>query len=677
MEFLEVETISPLKETNPFLLSWVRSGRAIEFLFLKRSGERTKIYSGKDNEEFLRKAGWKFSERNDFNKKGVKIFIKGDPHFLKFGNENYADKIVELLNEEASGFLRMSIRQHYFQTTREHVTKENQMDRKLHEVKGWKIVLNFENRNLGNYLCHIFSSPKVQTRTGKIGLKSPVIAWWEIHQFIPTKTHSLDKGDVKIGSTANRGDVFINSKTSPHTLIVGSSGAGKSSMIIGTMNYILKNRLGKVILVDPHGDTAKKMEGSNYRRYVISPDSQNSLNLIGTWKERGTAYRVAEDFVSILRSSRELQYTDPLVGPRMEDLITRGISLLADIKGMTLVDFYNILRDARIRDDLKEKLNNRELREYLDEIGRMSAEEKASTERAIGRLVNDPIIRSLVCDPKDDGTLMRIISEVDILIFDLERSSLGYEDSRLLSNILTLYVWITISTIRKGDYFLFLEEGQDYQSALIGDVLSSGRKFGLKVFFITTSFKSISDTAGSLLFSNTSNYIFMKLTEPDKIKIREFTGIELELPDHPFEFLLVSPEGQEKGSVEPVLFPNETRQFKAMYFDYLTDGNRKRLSSEIDSVIQEMKKSNSIYFIFEEFCEMFKEYDRSEVIAMLKEKIARDGDIHFVGRVTIDSGNFRGRHECFQVRGRKQADFTVRQEVKVTSDLISNILEKK
>ncbi|MGC8562406.1 MAG: hypothetical protein ACP5UZ_06435 [Thermoplasmata archaeon] len=84
------------------------------------------------------------------------------------------------------------------------------------------------------------------------------------------------------------------------------------------------------------------MEESDYKKYVVSPDSQNSLNLIGSWNDKGLAYRVAEDFVSILRSSREVQYTDPMVGPRMEDLITRGISLLEGIKGMTLMDFYNM-----------------------------------------------------------------------------------------------------------------------------------------------------------------------------------------------------------------------------------------------------------------------------------------------------------------------------------------------
>ena len=677
MEFLRVESITPLRENDPFLLSWIRSGRTIEFLFLKREGEHAKIYSCRGNDEFLRKVGWKFSESKSFEGRGRRIFVKGDSHFLKFGTENYADKILELLNEEKSGFLKMSIESHYFQSVRKEELREKVTDRKINEVKGWKVVLEFDNVNLGDYLSHIFSSPKVSARKGRFGFRNPVIAWWEIHQFIPTKTHSNDKGDVKVGATINRGDVFIDSRKNPHTLIVGSSGAGKSSMIVSMMNHILSNRLGKVMLIDPHGDTAKKMEEYDYKKYVISPDSQNSFNLIGSWNEKGMAYRVAEDFVSILRSSREVQYTDPLVGPRMEDLITRGISLLAGIKGMTLVDFYNILKDPVVREELKSKDQTGQLNKFLDELGKISNDEKASTERAIGRLVNDPVIRTLICDPDDEGALMRAISQADLIIFDLERSSIGYEDSRLLSNILTLYVWITISTIRKGDYFQFLEEGQDYQSTLIGDMLSSGRKFGLRIFFLTTSLRSISDNIGTLLFSNASNYIFMRLTEPDRIKINEFTGLDLDPPKDSFEFLLLSPSGQEKGIVKPMQFSNESREFRARDFDFITERKSKGLSSEIEEMVMEMKNNDSTYFILEEFCQILKEYDRSEVISTLKEKIARDNDIHFVGRITIDSGIFRGRHECFQVRGRKLADSTMRKDFKITSDLISKILEKK
>ncbi|MCL5789218.1 MAG: DUF87 domain-containing protein [Candidatus Thermoplasmatota archaeon] len=679
MESLRVESASAVGETNPFLMSWLRGGKGISILFKKNPGERTRIYFGAFNRELLIKLGWKFTEQKVLERKGRKIFIRGDSRLINFGNGNQADRIIELLNEEESGFLSVKITPHYYRGIRSQNTRssEHNVERKATERNGWKLVISYRNESLGDYLCHLFSSPGVQARKGNFGFGSPVIAWWEVHQFFPTSTRSLDKGDIRIGSTLRRGDVYIDSTSNPHTLIIGSSGAGKSSMIVGMMNDILESRAGKVILIDPHGDTARNMEGTRYKKYVISPCSENSVNVIGIGRNGGTAYKVAEDFLSILRSYREVQYSDPMVGPRIEDLISRGISILAGIEGMTLVDLYNILRNPKVGEEIAIRSKNRDLKHFLEELESMTREEKASTERAIGRIANDPMIRSLICNPEDDGQLVRAMEEEEIVIFDLDRSSLGYEDSRLLSNIFALYVWFAISEARRGNYFLFLEEGQDYQSTLIADMISSGRKFGLRIFFVTTSFKSISKNLDSMLVSNISNYIFMKLTDPDKLVVQELMGQMEDLPNDPFDFLLTNTSGRERGRIEPVRFRNEPQEFKVRNHLYLTEKEDGTLSSRIDEIISGMKGYDSIYFIMEEFSQVLGEYDRREVISRLKDKIGGDQSIHFAGRITINSGRFKGRHECFQVVGRKEPNPTLPEEFKITSDLISNILEKK
>jgi len=87
-------------------------------------------------------------------------------------------------------------------------------------------------------------------------------------------------------------------------MITGSSGSGKSTMIVGMMERILSEKLGKVILIDPHGDTARKVSEFEGRKFIVSPDSGVSINLIGSKRE--TTYRVSEEFVSILRSLREM-----------------------------------------------------------------------------------------------------------------------------------------------------------------------------------------------------------------------------------------------------------------------------------------------------------------------------------------------------------------------------------
>ncbi len=60
-----------------------------------------------------------------------------------------------------------------------------------------------------------------------------------------------------------------------------------------------------------------------------------------------------------------------------------------------------------------------------------------------------------------------------------------------------------------------------------------------------------------------------------------------------------------------------------------------------------------------------------------RRKSAGDQSIHYVGRISLDSGTFKGRHECFQVAGERDATSNLPNKFKVTSDLISNLLVKK
>lgn len=683
MEYLKVKSLVPIDENNPFLLSWLKSGREISILLLKKRSSPVAAYFGENDKEFLDRAGWKFSERLDFKEKGRKIFVKGDSRLLRFTKENYADGISKILNEEEDGFVELSIKHYYFgnrKSSQRYNNRHNDTDelsRKSAERSGWKAVVKFKNNDVGSYLSHIFSSPGLVTRKGKIGFSFPILAWWEVSQFIPSRIFVPDNEGIRIGHNKTRGNVYLNPQKNFHTLISGSTGSGKSTLIVGMMKDIIQNKAGKVILIDPHGDTAKKMEESVAKKFIISPDSSNSINVLRGTEDQGISYRIAEDFVSILKSVREVQYTEAFVGPRMEDLISRGISSLTKIKGTTLVDFYNILKDESSRKKIYDSTADSGIRKFIEELNLMTREEKIGTERAIGRLTNDPFVRSLICNPDDSGLLAKGIKENDLIIVNLERGNMGYEDSRLLSNIFAVYIWFILSSMRGTNYYLFLEEAQDYQSNFISDMISSGRKFGLRIFFVTTSFVVISEKLEALLFSNISNYIFLKMSDPDKSKVSKFLGRNLIFPSEPLEFLLVNSNGEEIGDLEPVNFENSISQFKEKDFDFITGNKEKELSQQLDELFSNMENCSSILFVIEEFSHYFRDYEKREVIAAVKGKISELRNVNYVGRVTLTTGRSKARYECFEIVGKGEDCSSVPNIFLETSSLLSRQLERK
>ncbi|MGC8546709.1 MAG: helicase HerA domain-containing protein [Thermoplasmata archaeon] len=464
-----------------------------------------------------------------------------------------------------------------------------------------------------------------------------------------------EKG-IKIGNTSKSGPIIIDPNKEFHSLIIGSTGSGKSSLVFNTIKNILKTKSGKVILIDPHGDTAYKLSKTEYNFYEISGESGNGINILLNYDYKNINFRIAEDFVSILKSTREMQFSESFIGPRIEDLISRGIVAISNVQGATIVDLYNIFKSQESRNKILKSNENQELKKFIEEIEVLPKEEIAGTERALGRLALDPFIRSLICNPRDGGILDKEIDKNDLILINLERGLLGYEDSRILSNILAVYIWFIITSKRNGNYYLFLEEAQDYQSKFISDMVSTGRKFGLRIFFITTSFKVISSNLEALFFSNISNYIVMKLSEPDKVDFEKFMGFPINFSDEQLKFTLISSNTQIKGYTDKVLFESHKSKFKESKYSFLTDTeNDNDLSIKISDILSTFESREKTFFIYETFANYLSNYEKSKVISNLKKILKENQSVQYIGRFNIDFQKISGRYEVFLFTGTSSA----------------------
>lgn len=681
MKYVKINSIRNVDPGNPVLLSYLKHNLTLDIVYLKKYGSPTILLVHKNNEEIFKSIGIETGEEIEFSGKGKKLSIRGDHRQIDFPDKNIGDRILEILNNEDHGYIEIKIKRHYFATPNKGKAS-NKIDesRKNNLREGWKLKIETNNPSLKNYISHLFSNNKISVTFRKWIQNPPTIAWWEISYFLPTRILMRTEIGIKIGNTIKSGPIIIDPNKEFHSLVIGSTGSGKSTLVFNTIKNILKTKSGKVILIDPHGDTAYKLSKTEYNLFEISGES-NGINILHNYNDKNINFRIAEDFVSILKSTREMQFSESFIGPRIEDLISRGIVAISNIQGATIVDLYNIFKSQESRNKILKSNENDELKKFIEEIESLPKEEIAGTERALGRLALDPFIRSLICNPKDDGIMDKEIDKNELILINLERGSLGYEDSRILSNILAVYIWFIISSKRNSNYYLFLEEAQDYQSKFISDMVSTGRKFGLRIFFITTSFKVISSNLEALFFSNISNYIVMKLSEPDRVDFEKFIGFPVDFPDEQLKFTLISSNTQIKGYTDKVLFEPHKSKFKESKYNFLTETeNDNELFTKISEILSTFESRNKTFFIYETFANYLSSYEKSKVISNLKKILKDNQNVQYIGRFNLDFQRISGRYEVFLFTGTSSAAIKqskIPRLFEIYSDYIESLIVTK
>ncbi len=678
MKYVKVVNLTKTDPGNPLLLSYLRTHDSLNFLFLKKYGSSPELFIERSNSELINTMGMETGEEIFHSGNGLKISVKGDHRLIELPEKNIGDRIFELLDNEDTGFVKLRIRRHYFNDFSKKVDVLYKDNKKLKLREGWKVDIETDNPQVRSYIAHLFSGKNIRVLFKKWRPNSPTVAWWEIVYFIPTRLVTRHESGIKIGATKKSGPIYIDFNKDFHTLIIGSTGSGKSTLVYNIINNILSSNSGKVILIDPHGETAYKLSLTSKKFFQLSGEIARGINILNNYNGKNVNYRMAEDFISILKSTREMQFSESFIGPRIEDLISRGIVAISKVKGATIVDLYNIFKSKEARNKIKKVSDDAELTVFLDEIENLPREELLGTERALGRLALDPFIRSLICNPDDDGTLEKEIEKNNLILFNLDRGLFGYEDSRLLSNIFAVYLWFIISSRRDNNYYLFLEEAQDYQSTFISDMISSGRKFGLRLFFITTSFKGISSNLEALFFSNISNYIVLKLSEPDKMNFKQFIGFDVDFPNEYLKFTLISSNIQTRGFTDRVFFEPHRSEFIASNYSFLTDINlEEEVIKKISEIISTFESRRNIFFIYETFANYLINYEKSVVISAVKKIIKNNPKIHYVGRFNFNTSIISGRFEVFEYIGSGNIGESVPKVFEDTSKFIENVISTK
>ncbi len=357
-------------------------------------------------------------------------------------------------------------------------------------IRPFKYVLRQEKDILSaDELASLFHFPNIRYN------KAPTIAWQNFK--IAPAPANIPKEGILLGHNHYRGDVTeIRMKREDrfrHFYVIGQTGTGKSSIMQVMIRQDLQNGDG-IAVIDPHGSLIDDIlpfiprERADDVIYFNPADMDRpmGMNLLEGNTPEEHEY-VALEAMNIMIKL----FNEEIFGPRIQDYFRNGcLTLMADPEGGALTDIVRLFTDDDYQKLKVEHVKNPIVRSFWEnQMAKTGAREKQEMipyfAAKFGQFVTNTMMRNIIGQAKSAFDFAQVMNEGKILLINLSKGDVGEINSRLLGLIIVSKLQMAALARQKmpkelrRDFFLYIDEFQNYITDSIEVILSEARKYRL------------------------------------------------------------------------------------------------------------------------------------------------------------------------------------------------------
>jgi len=278
-----------------------------------------------------------------------------------------------------------------------------------------------------------------------------------------------------------------------HMYLIGKTGTGKSTALENMIYQDIQMGHG-VAIVDPHGDLAER---------ALDFVPANRINDVVYFNPADTENPFAFNVLERVDSSQRHLVASGLVGvfkkiwadswgPRLEYVLRNTILALLEYPGSTLLGIMRILVDKEFRKKVVDRLTDPVVKsfwtnEYPKYPDRLRAEAIAPIQNKVGQFLSTSLIRDIVGQVKSKINLREIMDNKKILIMNFSKGRIGEDASALLGAMMVTKIQmaamsrINIPEEEREDFYLYVDEFQNFATDSFADILSEARKYHLNL----------------------------------------------------------------------------------------------------------------------------------------------------------------------------------------------------
>lgn len=312
-----------------------------------------------------------------------------------------------------------------------------------------------------------------------------------------------------------------------HMYIIGKTGMGKTNLLENLVMQDIRNGHG-VCYIDPHGDTAEKL---------LKAVPADRINDVIYFNPADQAFPIAFNVMETIDPEYRHLVASGLVGvfkkiwadswgPRLEYILRNAIMALLEYPGSTLLGVTRILVDKKYREKIVEHITDPVIRQFwVEEFPKWSdkvlQEVVSPIQNKVGQFLSNSLIRNIVGQPKSSFDVREIMDSKKILIMNLSKGRIGEDSSALLGAMMITKIQLAamgrvdIPEETRNDFYLYVDEFQNFSTESFANILSEARKYRLNLILANQYVEQIMETVRNAIFGNVGTIISFRVGAMD------------------------------------------------------------------------------------------------------------------------------------------------------------------
>ena len=316
-----------------------------------------------------------------------------------------------------------------------------------------------------------------------------------------------------------------------HMYIIGKTGTGKSEFLKDMIMQDIKIGMGLAV-IDPHGDLIDDilpMIPAQRAEDVILFDPSDTerpmgLNMLDAQTEEQKHY-IVSSIIGLMYKLFDPNKTG-IIGPRFEHAVRNAMLTVMYEKGATFVEVVRILTDSGFVQQLLPKVGDPIIRRYwTDQIAQTSDFHKSEVLDYIvskfGRFVTNKMVRNIIGQSESAFNFRKVMDGGNILLINLSKGKIGEENSSFLGLVLVPKILVAamsrqdIPRDERRDFFLYVDEFQNFATPDFAQILSEARKYRLNLIVANQFIGQMEEEVKNAIFGNVGTLVSFRVGVTD------------------------------------------------------------------------------------------------------------------------------------------------------------------